>query len=172
MKYHFIPARISNKSINMRNNRITLNKGRNGGISPGMGVISTKGIIGVVDKCNNHFSSVMPVFNTQMQVSAKIKTKNYFGDLTWEPYDERFLLLKHIPKHAIVSIGDTVITSGYSTIFPPDIFIGIISEISLPPGSNYYEMNVKLNNVVSNLEYVYVVGNKLKKEQKEIEEVN
>ena len=160
-QYGFLPAMITSKTLHLRNNRMTLNKGQNDGINEGMGVISESGIVGIVRGSNSHFSSVIPLINTQLQISAKVKSKNYVGDLTWKPYDERYMILNHIPKHALVSKGDTIETSGYSTVFPPGIEIGIIKEISLPGGSNYFEILVKLNNSLANLEHVYVVENRL-----------
>jgi rod shape-determining protein MreC len=171
LQYEIIPAQITNKSINLRNNRITLDKGSVDGIKEGMGVLSTKGIIGVVQKVNSRFASVMPIINTQMQVSVRIRTKNYFGDLVWEPYDERYMLLKHIPKHAAIALKDTVVTSGYSTVFPRDIPIGTIENIRLPAGSNYFDIRVKLFNELANMDYVYVVGNRLKDLMDDIEKI-
>jgi rod shape-determining protein MreC len=168
--FRIIPARISNMTIHLRNNRFTLNKGTQDGIREGMGVLSPDGIIGVVHKANARFSSVMPIINTQMQVSAKVRTKKFFGDLVWEPYDERFMQLKHIPKHAEVERGDTVVTSGFSTIFPEGIPIGRIEEIALPAGSNYFDISVRLFNRIANLDYVYVIENEAGIMQKEIEE--
>jgi rod shape-determining protein MreC len=168
-KYELIPASICNMTLHLRNNRMTIDKGTNWGIKDGMGVIAEKGIVGVVRKVNSDFASIVPLINTQLQISAKIKNKNYFGDLKWEPYDERFVILKHIPKHAKVSKGDTVITSGYSTIFPGGIEIGKIIEIRLPEGDNYFEIVVDLNNRIGNLEHVYVINYKLKDLQLEME---
>jgi len=167
-KYKFIPARISSKTIHKRNNRMTLDKGTANGIEEGMGVISEKGIVGIVKSANRKFSSVIPVINTQLQISAKIKNKDYFGDLSWEPYDERYLILNHVPKHAPVENGDTIITSGYSTIFPPGIEIGRIEKISLPAGSNYFKIDIRLVNELANMGHVYVIENKLKDLETEI----
>lgn len=172
LQYEIIPAQITNMSIKFRNNRLTLDKGKADGIEEGMGVITTQGIIGIVQKVNNRYASVMPIINTQMQVSVKIQTKNYFGDLVWEPYDERYMLLKHIPKHAEVAIKDTVVTSGYSTVYPKDIPIGTVENIRLPAGSNYFDIQVKLFNHLANLEYVYVVRNRMKDLQVEIENMD
>lgn len=171
-KYVFHPARIINKSINLRNNRFTLNKGLNDGIEAGMGVLSPKGVVGVVHKTNKRYCSVMPLVNTQFQLSVKIQNKNYFGDLIWQPYDARYMLLKHIPKHASLTVGDTVLTSGYSTIFPADIPVGTIDEIALPAGSNYFDINVKLFAEIARLEYVYIIENKLKELQEEMESID
>lgn len=167
--YRFIPAKICNKTLHLRNNRITLDKGMNNGIDNGMGVISENGVIGVIRKINGEFSSVIPIINTQLHISAKVLGKNYSGDLTWQPYDERFMLLEHIPKHADVAIGDSIVTSGYSTIFPPDIEIGKISDIKLPAGENYFKIKVRLFEDIATLEHVYIVDYTLKEFKKEME---
>lgn len=168
--FKIIPAQIANMSIKYRNNRFTIDKGTSDGIRAGMGVLSENGIIGVVHKVNSRFASIMPIINTQLQVSAKVKTKNFFGDLVWQPYDERKMHLRHIPKHANVAVGDTIVTSGFSTVFPADIPIGTIEKILLPSGSNYFDITVSLFNTIAKLEYVYIVDNKLSEFQKEIEE--
>jgi rod shape-determining protein MreC len=169
IQYEVIPAKISNKTINLRNNRMTLSKGRLDGIREGMGVVSEKGIVGIVQKVNDHFASVIPLINTRFQAGAKIRTRNYFGDLQWKPYDERYIQLRNIPKHYKVAKGDTVLTSGYSTIFPPDIEIGIVKEVTIPGGSNYYDLQVKLHNNFGNLDHVFVIDYKFKKEKMEVE---
>jgi rod shape-determining protein MreC len=166
--YHIIPAKIINKSINLRNNRFTLDKGLLDSVETNMGVLSTDGVVGIIHKVNDRFSGVIPIINTQFQLSAKIKGKNYFGDMVWEPYDERFMQLRHVPKHAGVALGDTVITSGFSSVFPPEIPVGMVDNIKLPAGSNYFDIRVKLFNQLSNLEYVYIVDYKLKPLRTEI----
>jgi len=171
IQYKVIPAKISNKTINLRNNRLTLSKGRLDGIREGMGVVSEKGIVGIVQKVNDHFASVIPLINTRFQAGAKIRTRNYFGDLQWKPYDERYMQLRNIPKHYKVAKGDTVVTSGYSTIFPPDIEIGIIKDVSISGGSNYYDLQVKLHNNFGNMEHVYVIDYKHKMEKMEVENI-
>lgn len=171
MQYEVIPAKISNKTINLRNNRLTLSKGRLDGISEGMGVVSEKGIVGIVQKVSDHFASVIPLINTRFQAGAKIKTRNYFGDLLWKPYDERYIQLRNIPKHYQVAVGDTVVTSGYSTIFPPDIEIGIIKDVNISGGSNYYDLQVRLHNNFGKMDHVYVIDYKYKKEKKEVENI-
>ncbi len=170
-EYDIIPVKISNKTINLRNNRLTLSKGKLDGIREGMGVVADRGIVGIVQKVNDHFSSVIPLINTRFQAGAKIKTRNYFGDLQWKPYDERYIQLRNIPKHYEVAEGDTVVTSGFSTVFPPDIEIGIVSEVNIPGGSNYYDLKVRLHNNFGNMEYVYAISYKYAEEKKEVENI-
>ena len=165
-----IPSSICNKSITHRNNRFTLDKGTNMGIKRGMGVISSKGIVGVVRKANEEFASVVPLINTISRTSVMIKGKSYFGILKWKPYDYRKTSLEEIPKHANIIVGDTLITSGFSTIFPKGIIVGTIDDIQLDRGSNYYDITVKLINDLALVQEVYVIDNKKKELIKEVEE--
>lgn len=161
-QYQLIPATICNKSIDKRNNRITLDVGSNVGIEKGMGVLSASGIVGVVKKVNEEFSSVIPLNNTVSRVSVSIKNSGYFGVLKWNPYDYRRTILTSVPKHAIVEVGDTIITSGFSTIFPKGIFVGKIEKVDLQRGSNYFDITVKLVNNLALEQDIYVIGNRKK----------
>ena len=165
-----IPAFICNKSISKRNNRFTLDNGSKVGVKKGMGVISSKGIVGVIRKVNEEFSSVVPLHNTISRTSVMIKNKGYFGILRWKPYDYRKTKLISIPKHVNIMKGDSIITSGFSTIFPKGIFIGVIDEIKLERGSNYFDITVDLINDISLEKNVYVIGNRKKELILDVEE--
>lgn len=168
--YTLIPASICNKSITNRNNRFTLDKGENEGIKKGMGVLSAQGIIGVVRKVNSDYASVIPLNNSISRTSVMVKNKNYFGILQWKPYDYTKTILHSIPKHAKLEVGDSIITSGFSTIFPKGIFVGTIEEINLNKGSNYFEILIKLVNNLALEQDVYVIGNKKKELKIDVEE--
>jgi rod shape-determining protein MreC len=156
-EYQLIPARICNKTLNLRNNYITLCKGSRDSIGLGMGVISNKGVVGIVKAVSENFSTVQLVLNSQSRISAKINTKNYYGNLMWVNSDTRTLNLLGIPKHAEIEKGDSISTSGFSICFPPEIFIGQIEKFSVESGSNNYNIDVALNHDLSQLEYVYVI---------------
>ena len=117
-KYFFINAKVINNSINKRQNYLTLNKGERQGIHSEMGVVSPTGVVGIVKNVSNHYASVISILNTKSSISAKIKRNNYFGSLTWNGKNYKHMLLKEIPNHVEMFIGDTICTSGYSTIFP------------------------------------------------------
>ncbi len=168
-KIDVVPSVICNKSIDKRNNRITITNGTNSGIKKGMGVIAVDGIVGVVRSVNEKFASVLPLNNTKSNTSVSIKGKGYFGILTWQPYNYKMMKLESVPKHADVEIGDTVITSGFSTIFPKGIDVGIIKKINDKRGSNYFDIDVMLNNDISLIENVYVIINNQKDLQEEVE---
>ena len=167
--YTIIPATVCNKSIDKRTNRITLDRGFDAGIEEGMGVIDAHGIVGVVRKVNSDFASVIPLHNTISRTSVAVKNKGYFGILQWQPYDYRRTVLTSIPKHANVAEGDSIITSGFSTIFPRGIFVGTIEKINLDKGSNYFNIIVKLNNDLALVDDVYVIKNNKKDKKLEVE---
>lgn len=168
-QYEYSAARVINNSVNKANNYITLDKGSINGISEGMGVIGSKGIVGIVKTVSPHFSSVLSVLHSQSKTSAKLKSQNYFGSLIWDGRDYQYGSLVNIPKHVKIFLGDTIVSSGYSAIFPQGIDLGIITSIDKPDGSNFYDIQVKYINDFKSLEMVYIVKNVLKEEQLKIE---
>lgn len=162
-KYYYVPARVINNSVNKQHNYITLDKGTESGIAPDMAVISTDGIVGVVKSVSPHYSSVLSVLNRDFRVSAKIKKNGYFGPITWSGSSSYYATLVDIPHHVEISVGDTIITSGYGGVFPEGYLIGTISDFRLK-GGNYYEIKVKLANEFRKLNYVQVIQNYSKSE--------
>jgi rod shape-determining protein MreC len=168
--YRFFKARVINNSANKQHNFITLNKGSIHGVEPDMGVISANGVVGIVEDVSSHFSSVISLLNTNLNISSKIKKNNAFGPLTWNGINYRTVILKEIPYHVKITPGDSIVTSGFSSVFPEGIFIGIISDFSVK-GGNFYEIEVDLANDFKSLSNVYLVQNFLKEEQNILEEV-
>jgi rod shape-determining protein MreC len=170
--YIYISAKVINNSINKQYNYLTLNKGRRHGIKPEMAVVSPNGIVGIVKDVSNNFSSVISVLNGNLKISTKIKKNNYYGSLVWEGKNFNQVVLNEIPFHIKINIGDTVITSGYSAIFPEGILIGRISDFHIKKGDDFYNISVKLSTNFKNLSYVYVINNLLKQEQINLEKIN
>jgi len=171
-QFIYTSAEVKNNSINKRNNTITIDKGSLAGIMPGMGVVDDQGIVGIVTSCTKNFSVVMSLLNGNAQISAAVKRNNYFGSIQWKNFNAEKINLEDVPKHADLLVGDSIITSGFSSIFPKGIPIGVIEKFNLVGGSNFYNVSVKLHNDISNLRYVYVIKNVLKEEQLELEEAN
>ena len=163
------PANIINKSIDRRNNRITIDRGSNAGIEKGMGVIDARGIVGVVNLVNKDYASILPLNNTISRTSVIVKNKEYFGILKWDPYDYRFSTLTTIPKHADIEVGDSIITSGFSTIFPRGIFVGKVEKINMEIGSSYLNISIRLVNDLALIQNVYIINDKTKSERLKIE---
>ncbi|WP_298498043.1 rod shape-determining protein MreC [uncultured Algibacter sp.] len=162
--YRFFSSNIIKNSYSLNNNILTLNKGENDSIKQDFGVISSKGIIGIIDKTSRNYSTVISILNTTSRISAQLKKSNHFGTLTWNGKDPKFAQLIDIPKIAPVSKGDTIITSGRSSIFPKGVRVGIIEDFFLDQAENYYEINVKLFNDMTSIEHVYIIENVNKEE--------
>ncbi|WP_396602109.1 rod shape-determining protein MreC [Algibacter sp. R77976] len=162
--YRFYTTNIIKNSYSLNNNILTINKGKKDSIKQDFGVISSKGIIGIVDKTSSNYATVISILNTTSKISAQLKKTNHFGTLTWDGRDPKFAQLVDIPKIAPVSKGDTIITSGRSSIFPKGIRVGVVEEFILDQAENYYEINVKLFNDMTNIEHVYIIENVDKKE--------
>jgi rod shape-determining protein MreC len=112
----------------------------------------------------------MSLLNIDIRVSAKIKRNNYFGSLLWDGKNSSKAQLQSLPKHADIVVGDTIITSGYSTVFPEGIMIGIVDTFAIPSGINFYDVKVNLVNDMNAVRYVYVVNDLLKEEKIALEE--
>ena len=158
--FNLISARVVNNSISLRNNFLSLNKGRKAGITENQGVIGENGVIGITKAVNDNYTTVMSIFNSQTKISARIKDKGYFGSLVWNNNgDVRYMTLNDIPKHVPIKLGDKIETSGYSNLFPSGINIGKIVGKRIPPGSSTYELKVKLYQDMTKIKFAYVVIN-------------
>ncbi len=170
MGFGIIPAYVCNSSIHLSNNHLTLCKGSREGIRPDMGVIAShKGIIGIVRNVSENFSHVISILHSQTKISCSIKGRSGHGSLLWTSPDPQRMTLTSIPKHETVMKGDTVITSGYSTIFPKGILVGIVEKVENQAGRNSHFITVKLFNDMAGTNYAYVVSNRFASERLQLE---
>ena len=167
--FQFVSAKVINNSVKRPFNYITLNKGRKDGIKPDQGIISASGVVGVVTNVSESYSMGLSVLNQRWSVSSKLKKNGFLGSLLWDGDDYRFAELKEIPFHVELQVGDTIITSGYSSIFPEGVLIGAIESFDKPAGKNYYDISVKLFTDFKALSYVEVIDNKNREEIKGLE---
>lgn len=166
--YNFYTSNVIKNSYSLHNNILTLNKGKSDSIKQDFGVISQKGIIGIVDKTSANYATVISILNTTSRISAQLKKTNHFGTLTWDGASPEFNQLIDIPKIAPVAKGDTIITSGRSSIFPKGVPVGVIEDFKLDQAENYYEINVRLFNDMTSVEHVYIIENANKEEIKNL----
>lgn len=157
--YKFTTAQVIKNSYNLSNNLLTINRGKKDSIKEDLGVVSTKGIIGIVNKTSKNYATVISILNTTSQLSAKLEKTNHFGTLIWDGKSPKFAQLIDIPKVAPVKVGDTIVTSGRSSIFPKGILVGTIADYKLDKAENYFILNIKLFNDMTNLEHVYIIEN-------------
>lgn len=157
--YTYKEARIISNSFQNRNNYLILDKGRIDGIEPEMGVISSNGIVGIVNDVSDHFSSVISVLHKKSAIDVKITSNGYTGTTHWHAGDYTLCQLNNIPSHALFSKGDTIVTSGNSTIFPPEIPVGFIQESNLEEGQNFFDITFKFSVDYNKISHVYIVHN-------------
>ena len=158
-QYRFTSANIIRNSFSATDNMLLINKGKNDSIKEDFGVITSKGLLGIINKTSNNYATVISILNTTSNISAKLKKSNHYGSLTWNGKDPNITQLVDIPKVANVKIGDTIVTSGLSSIFPKGIYVGTIEDFKLDDAENYYEINVKLFNDMTSVEHVYIIEN-------------
>lgn len=170
--YYFTSAKVISNSVNRQFNYITLNKGSRQGIKPDMGIINSEGVVGVITNVSQNYSTGLSLLNKRLSIPAKITKNNYFGALVWDGEHYNTADLKEIPFHIIVNVGDTVVTSGYSNIFPEGIMIGTIKQFDVESGTNFYNIKVELSTDFKTLKYVEVVKNTRREEQIKLESTN
>ena len=182
-------AKVISNNLSSFKNRIIVNKGIRDGIKNEMGVVSSDGIVGIIDNTTKRYSSIMSILNIEMKINAKVKRTEHFGTLEWNGFDTRHLTLNDISETAKIKVGDSIITGGMSLIFPEGINIGTVSKIisqnetysdskartikisvrddsiiDLDIRENYLKIEVKLHNDMSNLNNVYIIESLNKKE--------
>ncbi|MDD5733691.1 MAG: rod shape-determining protein MreC [Bacteroidales bacterium] len=155
--FSFIPARVIRNSVNRQRNTLIIDKGSADGISPDMGVISARGIVGVVSHVSEHYAMIISLLNTEQRFTAELKKTGTFGTLRWNGIHYRKVTLSEIPLHIEVNPGDTVVSNDFSLVFPRSVPIGLVLSGSLKQGS-FLELDVELFSDFKTLRYVNVVS--------------
>jgi rod shape-determining protein MreC len=170
--YDFIPARVINNSVHRQYNYLTLNKGSKDGVRPDMGVATVDGVVGVVLNVSESYSTVISLLNQRWNIPARLKRNSYFGPLSWDGKDYQIGLLNDIPFHVALHQGDTIVTSGFSTLFPEGLMIGVIESYSKEGGDNFYYIRVKLSVDFKALTYVEIINNRNRREIETLEKIS
>lgn len=168
--YTITVAKVIKNSFNTKDNYLTIKGGTNQGIKNDLGVINSKGVIGIIQKSSNNYSTVQSILNVNSKINAQIKGSNHFGSLQWDGRSTGYVQLTDVPRLAEIHKGDTIVTGGRSEIFPENIPIGVIEKAFTTESSNYFTISIKLFNDMTNLGYVYVIENKDLQEINELEE--
>jgi len=167
-----IVSKVIHNTYNTLENFLTLNSGSNDGVKSDMGVINSLGIVGIIDRTSPNYSTVVSILNTRSQINAKVKKSNHFGSLTWNGKSTGFVQLIDVPRLASVRKGDTIVTGGQSVIFPENINIGTINNVYIDSITNYYTLNIKLFNDMTNLGHVYIIKSKDRDEVNNLEKTS
>ena len=168
--YKFRTANVYKNSYSQSANYLTINKGKKDSIKIDHGVVTSQGIVGIIENTSQNFASVLSILNTRSRINAQLKKTNHIGSLVWLETDSpEFAQLIDISKFAPIAIGDTIITGGQSTIFPKGILIGTVDSYKIDSGGDTYVVNVKLFNDMTNIGHVYVIENLQAPELKSLE---
>lgn len=170
-QYDYMFAKVISNTTARHKNYLTLNRGSIHGVEKNMAVIAPQGVVGIVDEVSEHFCTVVSLLNTNYRVSAKFAKSNYFGSCYWKGGNPRQANLGEIPYHVDVHEGDSIVTSGFSAIYPAGIPIGTVAKFSVSGEDNFYDIRINLAVDFSSIDYVYVISNLLRKEQLELENV-
>ena len=170
--FNYLSAKVINNSIYKRNNYLTINKGEKHGIKDGMGVISTNGVIGIVHSTSENYALIISILNKQSAISICLKRQNNYGSLKWKGFNYKEANIESIPNHVKITLGDTIITNGYSTIFPSEINIGTVKSSNTNNETGNQDIIIDLFTDFNNIKYVYVVKSQNSQEQLKLELLN
>ena len=168
-QYQYESATVISNSVNRSYNYMKINKGRRHGLRPDMAVLAPNGVAGQIIEVSQNFSSVMSMLNSNTRINAKLKNSKQTGSLSWPGHNYRLGKLVDIPSHVSIHLGDTVVTSGYSHIFPEGQMLGTVQEFSPAPGDNFWEVKIRFSVDYNSLQYVYVVKNLMRDELLQLE---
>jgi rod shape-determining protein MreC len=167
--YDIFKAKVVNNTLTHADNYITLDKGEKDGIRSEMGVVDGNGVVGIVYMTSDHYSVVIPVLNSKSSISCKIKNSDYFGFLKWNGGASNYATVKDMPRHSLFSLGDTIVTSGHSAVFPSGIPVGTVEDISDSHDGLSYLLKVRLFTDFGKLNDVRVIAKKTQEEQLRLE---
>ena len=167
--YPLIPARVIGNMLHSVDNFITLNAGSADGVEPGKGVVAAGGVVGRVKVVSEHYATVTSLLHSKTSMASKIKRDGTFGTIKWLGDDPTHALLDNVLRETKLVKGDTVVTSGYNSVFPEGIFIGTVDSFVKEPDKNFWTVRVRLGVNFANLTYVYVVSNRHKAERDTLE---
>ena len=156
--FQYISGKIIKNEFSKPYNFITINRGESDGVKKEMGIVNSKGIIGITEKTSDSYTRVQSILNKNNFINAKFKTNNHYGSLTWNGEDYNIVQLTDIPRQAIYKVGDTIITGGKSSIFPEGIPIGKVLK-KTEATTSFNTIDIMLFNDMSNLRDVYIIQN-------------
>lgn len=164
VQYRFIPAEVVQNNFRMTNNFFLINKGSNDSIAPGMGVISSLGIVGKIRDVSKNYAQGISVLNTKNPISIKHKTSGRIGTLIWNGTDEKSADVLYMTPDVPIAIGDTILTSSYNAVFPKEILAGIVSAVETDENKTYLNIKIRLAVDFARISQVYIVKNEMKPE--------
>jgi rod shape-determining protein MreC len=175
-RFEFTVAKVVNNTVNLTNNYLTLDKGRLHGIEPGDGVVCPQGIVGSVMSCSDHFSRVYSILHSRQNVSAEVRNKalreksdKALGIAKWGGLNPRAIDLTTIDRSKPIKQGDSVVTSEQNVVYPAGTMVGRVRKLNVKQDDAFFNIEVELSTDFQNISYVYIVKNRLKREQEDLE---
>lgn len=165
--YGFIPSRVMSSTINQFDNYITLNRGETDSIQKGMGVIGPNGIAGKIVGVSANYSKAMSVLHHEFRVSCQLKKNGVRGVLQWKGTDPQTASMDYVTEPAKLAVGDTVVTTAGSTLFPEGVPVGTIQKFELKSGDRFYDITLKLSTDFNRIHTGYVVAD-LRKDERQL----
>ncbi len=166
--YRLVPAKVVSNSVDKPGNLVTIDKGRADGVRKDMGVVCGTGIVGIVYMVSEHYSVIIPVLNTRSNISCMIQNRGYFGYLRWKGGVSEYAYLEDVPRHAHFKLGDHVVTSGYSAVFPPGVLVGKVIHVFNSTDGLSYRVQLRLSTDFSRLRDVCVIDDAAMRERLDI----
>jgi rod shape-determining protein MreC len=162
--YDIATAHVVFNTVNKLNNYIIIDKGKKDGVVPDMAVLSPNGVVGVVSDISENFSTVISLLNPNSRVNVRILPVNQIGTVIWVDADPSVAQVTDIPQHLMVAVGDSVVTSGFSDVYPKDILVGTVIEKYDNPNNTFLTIKIRLATDFRNLHNVYLISNLYKSE--------
>jgi len=172
IQYQYVSAEVINKSVNARNNYITINRGSKHGIKKGMGVICPKGVVGIVWNVSPDFASIQSLLHEDSKITSSVENTPYFGPLIWDGENPQIATLADIPNQINLKKGTRISTSGLSVTFPKGISVGKVIKAGVKGGGSFLDISVQLSTDFYALQYVYIIKNIFAVEQQNLENLN
>ena len=163
-QYSFVMAHVISNSIAQPNNYITIDRGHLDGVRPEMGVIDQNGVVGIVNVVGPHASRVISLLNPHMRLSCKLRGSGFYGSLVWDGKSPQYAVLEELPKHLTWHKGDTIVTSGYSAVFPEGVIVGTIDRLARDMSDSFVSLRIRLTTNFSQLSNVRVITNSMKEQ--------
>lgn len=169
-RFKYIETEVLKNSFQKRSNYLLISKGKLQGLQPQMGVVTSQGVLGIINKVSDNYSSVISVLHPKSAIDASLGSSNYTGSVSWDGKNYRIGQLENIPSHVEVHEGDSIYTSGNSSLFPKGILIGKVVNVELKEGEGFYHIDLEFSVDYNHIQHAYAILNLMKKEEMQIME--
>jgi len=157
--YTTVPASVIGRDGMDKFYSFTVDKGDSDGIKVDDVVISSDGVVGVIIETGPNFSKVATILSPAVSVGCFAGSERDIGIVSGN-YDlsaDGTCAMRHLPKETTVVAGDLVSTTGYGTVFPENLIVGIVEEVDIERSGNSKTATVIPAADISNVKFVFVI---------------